>query len=143
MVACTNLGNGPHPCKHVVCTEITRDLWLQPTQSLIWPERAPSTNPCALRALDSPHRGGLSIPPNSSSQSPSRTINPSEILCSHHRSYPWCIPCTMATSRSSQYLQESGRGQGSISRTPHISTTHSGFTAPVTYQTMPHGVPRG
>ena len=81
MVAYTPLGNGPHPCKHVVCTEVTRDLWLQHTRSLGWSERAPSTNPCALRALDSPNRGGLSIPPNSSSQSTSRTINPSGILC--------------------------------------------------------------
>ena len=87
MVACTPLGNGPHPCKHVVCTEVTRDLWLQLTQSLGWPERAPSTNPCALRALYSPHRGGLSIPPNSSSQSPSRTAIPSG----------FCVPATGTT----------------------------------------------
>ena len=144
MVACTTLGNGPHPCKHVVCTKITHDLWLQPTQSLIWPERAPSTNPCALRALDSPRRGGLSIPPNSSSQSPSRTINPSRILCSRHRNYPWCTPYTTITSHSSRYHQRIRSRARNISRTPHITTTHSRFTAPVACQTkylmgMPHG----
>ena len=88
MVAYTTLGNGQHPCKHVVCTEVTRDLWLQLTQSLGWPERAPSTNPCALRALDSPHRGGLTVTsPNALSQSPSRTAIP----------LGFCVP-TMGTT---------------------------------------------
>jgi len=142
MVSCTNLGNGAHPCKHVVCTKVTCDLWLQPTQSLTWPERAPSTKLCALRALDSPHRGDLSInilliPMSLKDHRSSRT------LCSRHRNYAWCSPSTTATSHSSQYLQELGRGQGKISRTPHITATHSGFTAPIAYQPTPHGGAEG
>jgi hypothetical protein len=52
------------------------------------------------------------FPPNPSSQGPLRTINPSRILCSHHRKYPCCTPYTTTTSRSSWYLQDAGQGQG-------------------------------
>jgi hypothetical protein len=79
MVTCTSLGNGPLPCWHVVCTKVTCDLWLQLTQSLGWPERAPSTNPCALKALDPPLKGGLTT--NSSFQCPSGTIRRPSGLC--------------------------------------------------------------
>jgi hypothetical protein len=91
------------------------NLW----QSLGWLEWAPSTKPCALKALDPPLKGGLIT--NSLFQCPSGTVRcPSRTLCSRHRNYPWCTPYTTATSHSNQYLLESGQGQG---KSPELLTS--------------------
>jgi len=82
-------------------------------QSLGWPERAPSTNPCALRALDSPHRCDLTVTaPSALSQSPSRTTIPLGF-------YVPTIGTTLGALRTPQQpltlasiSKESGRGQG-------------------------------
>ena len=88
-------------------------------QSLGWPEQAPSTKPCALRALDSPHRGDLSIhklliPMSLEDRRPFKTRVPAigttlGVLCTPRQS-----------SHSGQYLQESGQGQG---RPPELLTS--------------------